>query len=45
MTDLQMYAMQRMWESIARDDVKKAAFWLTLLANDGRPKSPSETVH
>ena len=29
---LDEYAMQRMWESIAKDDVKEAAFWLGLLA-------------
>ena len=45
MTDLHEYAMQRMWESIAKDDVKEAAFWLSLLAHDGKPKSLSETVH
>jgi hypothetical protein len=45
MTTLQEYAMQRMWESIAKDDVKEAAFWLGLLAPDGKPKSRSETVH
>jgi hypothetical protein len=45
MTDLHTYAMQRMWESIAKDDVKEAAFWLSLLADDGKPKSLSETVH
>jgi hypothetical protein len=45
MTTLQEYAMRRMWESIARDDVKEAAFWLCLLANNSKPKPPSETVH
>jgi hypothetical protein len=45
MTNLNEYAMQRMWESIAKDDVKEAAFWLSLFANDGEPKSHSETVH
>ena len=45
MTTLQEYAMRRMWESIAKDDVKEAAFWLSLLASDSKPKSLSETVH
>jgi hypothetical protein len=34
--------MQRMQESIAKDDVKEATFWLGLLAD---PKSESGTVH
>jgi hypothetical protein len=42
---MQEYAMRRMWESIAKDDVKEAAFWLSLLADDGKPKLLSETVH
>jgi hypothetical protein len=45
MTNLNAYAMQRMWENIARDNVKEAVFWLGLLANNGEPKSHSETVH
>jgi hypothetical protein len=45
MSTLQEFAMRRMWESIAKDDVKEAAFWLTLLADDGKPKSLSETAH
>lgn len=45
MTTLQEYAMQRMWESIAKDDVKEAAFWLSLLADDGKPKPLSESMH
>ena len=39
---LDEYAMQRMWESIAKDDVKEAAFWLGLLAE---PESQNEKVH
>jgi hypothetical protein len=39
---LDEYAMKQMWESIAKDDVKEAAFWLGLLAE---PESQNEKVH
>lgn len=39
------YAMQSLRDSIVKDDVKEAVFWLSLLANNGAPKTLSETVH
>jgi hypothetical protein len=42
MTTLNEYAMQCLRESIAKDEVKEAVFWLGMLAE---PKPLSETVH
>jgi hypothetical protein len=39
------YALQRLQEGMAADDVREAAFWLGVLAENGKPQPLSNAVH
>ena len=39
------YALQRLREGMAADDVLEAAFWLGVLAENGKPQPLSDAVH
>jgi hypothetical protein len=42
---VQDHALQRLREGMAADDVREAAFWLGVLAENGKPQPLSDAVH